>query len=1007
MNKTIFGGIEKICIVLVLLTVSTSLFVFAESKQDGELNLKKVNKAFDVAYPDMKFTLPPSTSKKIKGKIQDFNGALTNQYKIAIYGNPHGEEKTVKGHKEPVSRYLGYTYNGIAIPNPDFPHDSTTDIALSDLKWKEAPENAPDYAHGEKTGFAKEYEQYKIAKKIIKALDGFAKEGKRGNISDSTMTDEEKAKMLEYVNIIYPPTAYTHGLVTIHHDSFGTDYYIDVLLDIAEEAPEIDLDPPKPKALNSNEYVLKGKKLSLDLSKITGKIHLNSQQFDVSTAIPTGENLDINATVSSPYLFDYSMDKVFGTKEYYVTVNKPYSLVTTAANGQTETTDNTYTVTYIVSRDYSYYRLNALYYYSLKELIVFNHKLNVIGQVVLTLADSDYQMPSLIYSNYKEFIKLAPLADNVSYDEKSQTFTVSLEKQKYSDPKEIVTWDLSAFAESAVPELLVRNDKVRFAGEILSSDDWLTTSTGEPKTAELATTANLVLKNYLLSHKITNGSDKTSGELNYDLTTGYDFNQELKGIAIDGNDLIIHTPVVNQCHLEQAVAFDQRVGDKQALDALPLDKTLSFDFKTKGEHISAKGYGDREYKKYVKAKILRLDCPAFVAYDRQIVDKGDISAYLPVGEDFIVDVDKEKLYLKIPHWVKEGNHSLKTFVIAKNSKALSAEERANLNLQHDVASYAKSVEVTGRLFDFQIVDSPARMWQPLFDKVGKIPVIFTAGDLNKNGEASKKSAYYGGDSPYKLPLKTGKNNLAGYEDVSFKLGYPVEFVIKSMGDFYHENDGVVIDVDFNYIAPDGSKQAVDLYYQNNKGEYVRIGSDNDTELIKYITAGSRFNTRDMILSTNMALSMLEKSTADQFLSEVYQNNSLGFYHLLGLSNGQRNLIGKVNNLPQGVDKFEAQAGVQLWYGKYYLPATTIAIPVGTDLNQIYDKASDLILKDGELAVKFRPLLYRSDKKHVRLAYQTEYSNEWQVEGYNNSVDEYGTVLYYKLDQKLSDDIKIH
>ncbi len=1003
MNKNAVFLVRKM-LLLVLIIAFSFTFSLAEntkaSDEKVELTLELINEAFDAAYPNGGIKLPEEINN------QTLNLENTRKYEIPIYGQPFSKGKNGK------MRYIGVDYKGNPIPHPDYPPDSVSPKPLKDMNWDvgSAKKNASDKSYIDTEIIVDKFKNYGINEHFDEAVDVFANNHSKGSTGD--MTAKQKENMYAATMFIYPPTAITKGIAVLYNNDDTGKHYFEVLLDKAEKAPPppsliIKPDPP-PKLpdgkgklldLKASTKITKGRKLNVNDIEVTGEITLHSDEFDVSRAIPTGEHLDIKADFSHPYLFDYSMDRIDGVEPYNVVVIKPYVYEWIDNIGKKRKVEKVYKEIHQVSRRYSYYKLAQLYYYALDEIVIDNNKLSAQPPLKLTLADGALSFPSTVYTQHKKFVKMPSLNSSVDYDEGSRTFTIRLKKSTYKDLKRIKSFDFSSLAENSVPELMVRNDRVLFDGDVLSDDDWRAVSTNAPESVPSVSADKLERRNHLLSDLISNGKDDTKAEIKYSVQTLYQYSDNLLMPTIKGNPLTVHTPVVNESAFELSLAFDQRV-DNSGLDALPLDKVVAIDFKTAGQHIEEKGYGNREYGKYVKRKYLRLSFPAFIGSNAGAVGAGS-ATYLRAGSEFDVPVGTDRLYIKAPHWLAEGSVSIDSFVIAKNAQQNSDEKRANLNLLNDIASYHKDIEITGRLFDFYIIDSPSKRWQPFF----KNGAMLTAGSLNKNGEISAKTRRAGGNWQYQLPLKAGRNTIKGYENAALKLGYPIEFMLKTMGDFYRAGDGVLITAEFEHLADDGQRTAVDLYYQNDKGKYAKIGSKVDQKGITYSRADSKFSSNEMLVSTNKTLSELGLLTDAEL---AYQEHHLGFYDLFALTANERNLIGGDNRLPTGVNATFARAGVQLWHGKFYLPATTFAVSKGANIAEIYSRNSDLIFRSGYLVVKFRIKLYRDgNTDKARLAFITNHSNEWQVEGYDNSVDDYGTVLYYHIEQNLSDDTNEH
>src|SRR5690606_16763295 len=124
---------------------------------------------------------------------------------------------------------------------------------------------------------------------------------------------------------------------------------------------------------------------------------------------------------------------------------------------------------------------------------------------------------------------------------------------------------------------------------------------------------------------------------------------------------------------------------------------------TSGAHKDIKGYGNRDYAKYVRDKQGRFPFDVYKADHATLIPK-DTWTSVPVGQLTTT--------FYMPAWVDEGNYDVLFRTFAENSPAsFTSQPNANLDLTHHVATQVVAVEVIGRLFDFRITDIADYQWE--------------------------------------------------------------------------------------------------------------------------------------------------------------------------------------------------------------------------------------------------------------------------------------------------------
>ena len=129
-----------------------------------------------------------------------------------------------------------------------------------------------------------------------------------------------------------------------------------------------------------------------------------------------------------------------------------------------------------------------------------------------------------------------------------------------------------------------------------------------------------------------------------------------------------------------------------------------------------------------------------------------------------------------------------------------------------------------------------------------------------------------------------------------------------------------------------------------------------------------------------------------------------------------------SDLVQGVSDDKIRKCLQQWYGEYYLPADTHAVPIGkyvTEISEGVDFSENYWLRDGYLLVNFKPVSYEGGREHLLYNSQVgdnknkkEFINMWEIENrQSKKTDKNGQAFnfnegdfnLYDLDKNVMDD----
>lgn len=732
-----------------------------------------------------------------------------------------------------------------------------------------------------------------------------------------------------------------------------------------------------------------------------------AEKFDVLQGIPTSESLYVNALAKS-YLYRNTFKETTGTKQYPISVSRTYTLRWTEyvpgppdANGNPTTIpvprSDTQTVTknYSIERRYSFWTIQNLEVYGIQRATISNYAL---PSGTVTLEPSGYTPP--IVSAAHDPSLSAHITDPVYSNVTLPGQTISGGSSRPSVPNE----DWKNEAEKAIGKIKVKNDSLVFNGTTIMDNRIVEEKAPTPGAIPAPPTIGqdvLYGKGYLIdAAKMNKESQPSTGTISYSLIRGIGGGGD-KTYPINGiNPVTVHTPVVNYAFVSDDQAHNQKTQPTAGRSALILDRPFTVTIPTSGPHKDIKGYGNRDYAKYVRDK------QVWFPFD---VYNADRTTFIPKETWVSIPVGQTQTTFYLPIWVDEGNYDVLFRTFAENSPAsFTSQMNANLDLTHHVATQVVPVEVIGRLYDFRITDIADFAWESVFrtQKGSATPT----GNAYWVGMKGIDGAPRGNTPPYVLPVRQGSHPESGKKNVAVKTGYHFKFEVMTKGNMFGAGDGIRITPTFYFVDSKGkNRQEVDLYYHSGNQRFIRIGSSDDVEK-RYATLDARLRNvpRQELTDTAATLWSLNGSPGarqtfiDKYMKDVQKPTYIGGYDIMLLPQQLRTFVGSMN-VPSGVHVARANASVQKWFGEYSLPAAPYVVPKGFNLaeygrkNRLEDK-SPIFLKDGYIVVNFNLETIRNkDLNHPHLQYMFgPLNNQWQMEGFQRSfTDPYGVTFQLK------------
>ena len=357
--------------------------------------------------------------------------------------------------------------------------------------------------------------------------------------------------------------------------------------------------------------------------------------------------------------------------------------------------------------------------------------------------------------------------------------------------------------DNKIGKIIVKNDVFSIDGEI-----WMNGAACEEKTPEPVTLSDERKQSVQKNDIQIPGA--TANQIYESVGTAEYASYFSGGIANnatvpDINPVAVHTPVVCVGMSADGIAFNQQIIPTK-YKSLILGRTFTVSVGTVGTHLGEKGYGIRDYRKYVKARQVRFPFPV-VSDGRQI------------AADSWITILSESAEFLLPVSVPEGDYDISYRLIAINAeKNTTEQEYANTDKNNYIATGSVRVTVIGRLYDFcvtNVIDYPR--WERVFWKEGKTArtdTVYFSGTNDLNGIRQREP-----DSLYLVPLIRGSHPY----DSSIHapgLGYRMEFSIKTIGSMWHAEDSVELVPTYYYMERDGSSlRQVNLYRKDDLQEF--------------------------------------------------------------------------------------------------------------------------------------------------------------------------------------------
>ncbi len=714
-------------------------------------------------------------------------------------------------------------------------------------------------------------------------------------------------------------------------------------------------------------------------------------------------------------------------------------------------------------RSYAYWVIDRFALYELEGARVNNDVLTG-GGVDIDVDPGSYISPQIVeFDQPADHIIINPFDEALTYDPAEGKKVLWLPTEAFSGSNVPDSINLYSEVNAAIGQFKVKNDslivnfrKIGASGNIINNEVTIVQSEyipgpGDNTEAERRNHGTgpvpsiipespytkddaLYKKDLTVVRETPNGSYPTTGNVTYrrlSQSLNPTMDEEVDVDIEDLEPVNVHTPVVCNSGVREDYARSQQLGTKESdRSDLILGRDGQIKFQTKAYmHRDIKGYGVRDYTKYVKEKYVRFP------FDIYIKNVSGGWVFVPKNSWHAVDKSQEFVDISVPVWVDEGDYTVNFKTIAVNAPddiddpgdadfnkapgdtGSMQELMANKDIANYVAYRDSNVRVVGRIENFRITDIND---YPLWEKVFR----------TKTGSSSHTGKSYpvgGASAIYDLPIMDGSHPTQG-DRGALKTGYAFKFTLDTVGEYFKDEDYIRIVPTFYYVGKNGgSGSAVDIYYNeyfNGKDNIlIKIGSDKDKTNKQVIVNTDIY--RNIPEADIQRTCELRGITDKKFKGRKVD---IGTYGEIKLSKDLKVFIGNTVSHPFANGSAEADRvakSVQRWYGEYKLPDKLYVAPAGTDianhpesLDGINGKES-FWLKDGYIIVNFRIETYHTDDAGAIagpvLGYWHANYNRWEAEGFEYVQNDHygktfqldaGDVVFYHAAKKSSDDYKV-
>lgn len=1018
--------------------------------------------------------LIPAPSQSVTYEIIEENGKQLKRYSIKgirldddpkIFSTPYGKESIYDiytRNPNAVGTYIQELYDKDQIQDPSI--KKHTGWAL-DYKKYQGSSWGDSKPASTTNGYINEWYSLDEVKNGLAEMEHLFDADLKAKLASmnksekvlKTTSDSRDARIRKWqlpVGGLYSPESgktnpQTGNMFILYYDN---EVFLDVTLQVDIECTE-DCEPPPPPTPGGGgggsceRVVTTSNGSSMNKSKTTaspyGSIYSTTGEFNVVDGIPTSEQLSAKATTEE-YLYDQAYQQKNGKVTYTINYTKEvtYNWVEKKTEGEGEeavevddpqTETETLETSVTVERPFSYWEVNRFDIWKADNAVFSNYALP--NGTATAFSNASVTANAMHDGNPENHVQMPECPDTVLEPE-----VIDGGDSKPSPPD--ITGEAKSKAEGDVGQVKAKNDKVTFKGSTLMSDSFAEVNAPTPSNVPDPGFIEVSKNNMTIEKTKTNyNRSPSSGVFIY--TSAFSLGSiSSRNFNFAVNDVTVHTPTVIYASTSDDKEHDQRINppvrstpinSDTEIAALILDRQFTVKMPTTGQHRNIPGYGKRDYQKWIKEKMVKFPFDVYSETKQ---------SYYPANTWIKVPVDMQEAKFFMPVWVTEGRYTVEFKAIAENAPATNGgeEKEANKTIPngnvegHPSAAHTATdslqVDVVGRLYDLQITDVTDHNWQYMFRQLDNLTPTgnkFNVGLKNIDG------ANRGNVEPFTLPLSHASNT-NGLINNAVKLGYTFKFDVKTKGDMQSNTDAIRIKPTFFFVSNDGrNRQEVDLYYNDNRNIFVKVGSTEDNiyrevalnetsrfvpnneltnNAYQYFDNAERYGLKEIAqdyFRTGFATHYMRKMSKEAVQTGPYAWQLLN-WKLRTFRGPNENVVGASATM---VPKPDLVTKEQTWYGEYSLPSKTYAIPKGSNLATVgaVDDTHSIFLKNGYIVVNFDvQTINEGDTANPYLSYtKAKYMSQWRMEGgktqftdgygYDFAVNE-GDMIYYHANQSV-------
>ncbi len=722
--------------------------------------------------------------------------------------------------------------------------------------------------------------------------------------------------------------------------------------------------------------------------------------YDVGQGIPSSETLYAQVRARE-YLLNEVYEKVEASRSYRVSVKKEYELIwTEIVNGVSEikSKKEVKTKTYTINKNYSYHKVINFDVYKLSDAVLSSDVLPHESIALIAKGIEEKNVDVIVYN------------DNLKDTSSGLTITHWLPTEQIdgglSGQPDLPESNWYTHAEHATGTLSARNDRVIFDGLTVLDDAWQVLHANNISPIDTSTLCHedaLYEPSIKIPQTRLNGTYETSGQVSYEnvytLASSTVSNIDMPISSI--NSVALHTPVV--CYPNLFDASDHlQVENHDDLPSLVIDQEFKLDIPSFGQHLDIKGFGQSDYAAYVRSKQIKFDFDVYLQSD------SGQDLFIPNGQWYSLSPSSENVVLTIPHWVEEGSGNVYTRVFAINTPA-SYSGLYDYNYNRDLDDYFAvdhiAVDISGQIYDLRILSTTDKVFNKLFFDDGKRINDLFVGPYDHHGLSQVHRDNF-------LPLMPGSGSQIMYEGAQ-ALGHPFFFSVKVSGNMDGKDDFVVVRPSFYYVDKRGqNRKQVDLWYEVN-GKLLSLKDNPKTLNMALDTSYTDIDKG--VLSDTLRVELDLYDDTSHFSNDDYKNyylydliretQKIGATDFLALDYRQRVFAGDIKSLPSDVDEIKALSGQSIFYGMYLVPASSIAVPRGTNVSEVVKET----LLNGYIIVNFDIKTingFTGDPDDTHLSYNGG-SHMYEREGFINYRDDFslikGDVIFFDTNRRADED----